>query len=100
MSFPKQIIYNINYQKILIDLTFSKQSVNFIDNFKSLINAGPNKNLVMLGIVRYEKDSLLSIMRKNEQTDFYLFKKTSSSILKVLIFGINFIKLDKLRFVK
>ena len=27
-------------------------------------------------VVRYEKDSLLSIMRKNEQTDFYLFKKT------------------------
>tara|TARA_B100000768_G_C11094709_1_gene296475 strand:+ start:407 stop:667 length:261 start_codon:yes stop_codon:yes gene_type:complete len=52
MSFPKQIIYNINYQKILIDLTFSKQSVSFIDNFKSLINAGPNKNLVMLGRAR------------------------------------------------
>tara|TARA_B100000780_G_scaffold276235_1_gene244451 strand:- start:15 stop:227 length:213 start_codon:yes stop_codon:yes gene_type:complete len=52
MSYPKQIIYNINYQKILIDLTFSKQSVNFINNFKSLINAGLNKNLVMLGRAR------------------------------------------------
>tara|TARA_B100000787_G_C16191545_1_gene297843 strand:- start:464 stop:676 length:213 start_codon:yes stop_codon:yes gene_type:complete len=52
MSYPKQIIYNINYQKILIDLTFSKQSVNFINNLKSLINAGLNKNLVMLGSAR------------------------------------------------
>ena len=52
MSYPKQIIYNINYQKILIDLIFSKKSVDFVDNFKSLINAGPNKNLVMLGRAR------------------------------------------------
>ena len=44
-------------RKILIDL---------LDEF---INHG-------FEVARYEKDSLLSIMRKNEQTDFYLFKKT------------------------
>tara|TARA_B100000780_G_scaffold273004_1_gene235983 strand:+ start:228 stop:452 length:225 start_codon:yes stop_codon:yes gene_type:complete len=31
---------------------------------------------------------------------YHNIKKTSSSILKVLIFCINFIELDKLRFVK
>ena len=51
-------------------------------------------------IVRYEKDSLLSIMRKNEQTDFYLFKKTllGRRCLNYYIPKIYFKRIGKIKF--
>jgi len=51
-------------------------------------------------VVRYEKDSLLSIMRKNEQTDFYLFKKTllGRRCLDYYIPKIYFKRIGKIKF--
>jgi lipopolysaccharide cholinephosphotransferase len=51
-------------------------------------------------IVRFEKDSLLSIMRKNEQTDFYLFKKTllGRRCLNYYIPKIYFKRIGKIKF--
>ena len=51
-------------------------------------------------VVRYEKDSLLSIMRKNEQIDFYLFKKTllGRRCLDYYIPKIHFKRIGKIKF--
>jgi lipopolysaccharide cholinephosphotransferase len=68
-------------RKILIDLLYDFKNYGF-------------------EVVRYEKDSLLSIMRNNEQIDFYLFKKTlfGRRCLDYYIPKIYFKRIGKIKF--
>ena len=51
MSYPKQIIYNINYLKILKDFFINAESREFLNNFKNIANI-EDKEVLLLGRAR------------------------------------------------
>ena len=52
MRNPKQIIYNINYLKIIKDAITNNDKNFFIENFKKLINTSSEKKFLVLGRAR------------------------------------------------
>jgi perosamine synthetase len=51
MSYPKQIIYNINYLKVLKDFFINTETSEFLNNFKNIANI-EDKEVLLLGRAR------------------------------------------------
>ena len=51
MSYPKQIIYNINYLKILKDFFIKAETSEFLKNFRNIASI-EDKEVMLLGRAR------------------------------------------------